>query len=411
MFGFLLIFIPMALVSQPLWAAPSKQTKKPTAAATATATAAAAAAATATAAAAAAATAAPPPATLTATEFIAQAQKLYDSLEYDRVAPLAALALAKPEATLEEKLVAYQLQGSAMAIIGDPTVAEGSFSLLLSMRPDFMLPEDTPPKIRSVFAGVKATVDANRKSIAATQRKELAATVEFTGTTPPQGVGGRPVRFDLGVTDPRGVVKSVRVQYRKRSETEYLSLPLARDPQNAHWAGAVPGEWTASDAGFAMEVIIIASDSEGPLKQLRPTGGAEVNALNEFLSIEVSPGQVDRTQRPVPVWVFGTAAGVTSVLALASGSVAGATAFVNSDYHRKLDASTPENPASGPEITAQASLGSTLNLAQLVGWGAAGVGLIVTGVLALFTNWDGSDLNDQDVLADGPAAAAVVPAS
>jgi hypothetical protein len=341
----------------------------------------------------------------TATELIAQAQKLYDSLEYDKVAPLAAQAIAHPGVTLEEKLVAYQLQGSALAIIGDPTVAEGSFSLLLSMRPDFVLPEDTPPKIKSVFAGVKATVDANRKATAAAQRKELAATIEFGGAPPASAAGGRPVRFELGVVDPRGVVKTVRVQYRKRGEAEYLSLPLARDPKNGQWTGAVPGEWSASDAGFAMEVVVVAADAEGPLKQLGdPTP----------VAIDVSPGQVDRTQRPVPVWVFGTAAGVTGVLALASGGIAGATAVVNADYHRKLDESSPENPAVGSDIVAQAALGGSLNTAQIVGWSAAGVGVIVTGVLALFTNWDGTEPTEEDtVAAPAPAVApaAVAPAA
>lgn len=333
---------------------------------------------------------------------MAQAQKLYDSLEYDKVAPLAAQALAHPAITLEEKLVAYQLQGSALAIIGDPTVAEGSFSLLLSMRPDFVLPEDTPPKIKSVFAGVKATVDANRRATAAAQRKELAGTIEFSGAPPTQAVGGRPVRFELGVVDPRGVVKTVRVQYRKHGEAEFLSLPLARDPKNGQWTGAVPGEWSASDAGFAMEVVVVVADAEGPLKQLGdPTP----------VGVEVSPGQVDRTQRPVPVWVFGTAAGVTGVLAIASGGIAGATAVVNADYHRKLDESSAENPAVGSDIVAQASLGNNLNLAQIVGWGAAGVGVIVTGVLALFTNWDGTEPTEDDVApATAATPAAVVPA-
>lgn len=351
--------------------------------------------------------------TATAPELIAQAQKLYDSLEYDKVAPLAAQALAHPQITLEEKLVAYQLQGSALAIIGDPTVAEGSFSLLLSMRPDFALPEDTPPKIKSVFAGVKATVDANRRATAAAFRKELAATIELSGALPAQTAGGRPVRFELGVVDPRGVVKSVRVQYRKRGEAEFLSLPLGRDPKAGSWTGAVPGEWTANDAGFVMEVVVVAADSEGPLQQLPAGDGSGAGSL----AIEVSAGQVDRTQRPVPIWVFGTSAGVTSALAVATGGIAAATALVNADYHRKLDESSPENPAVGSDIVAQASLGNNLNLAQIVGWGAAGVGVIVTGVLALFTNWDGNEPGEDDTTTTTttPSAAqppaAVVPAA
>ena len=90
-----------------------------------------------------------------AAEAVAEAQRLYDALEYDKVAPLAGQALADPAITLDQKLAAYQLQGSALAIIGDPVDAERPFLLLFTVRPDFTLPDDTPPKIKSVFAKVK----------------------------------------------------------------------------------------------------------------------------------------------------------------------------------------------------------------------------------------------------------------
>jgi len=338
----------------------------------------------------------PPPETRTAAALIAEARALYDALEYDKVAPLAALALAAPDITLDQKLVAYQLQGSALAIIGDPVDAERPFLLLLSVRPDFVVPEDTPPKIKSVFAKVKGEFDAVREAQEAQQRKELAATIEIDGALPATADGGRPVRFDFGVADPRGVVKSVRVQYRRQGETEFLGLPLRRAP-SGRWVGVVPGEWTASEGGFTMEALVVVADQKGPLKTL----GEPVAA------IPVSAGALARKQ-PVPVWVLGTSAGVTGVVALAAGGVTAATAWQNVDFHARLAAATPEDPANGAEIVAQQRLGESLNVAALAGWGTAGVAAIVTGVLALFTNWSGEEL---DVAApatttEGPAAAA-----
>jgi hypothetical protein len=209
----------------------------------------------------------PAPETRGAAALIAEARALYDALEYDKVAPLAALALAAPDITLEQKLVAYQLQGSALAIIGDPVDAERPFLLLLSVRPDFVVPDDTPPKIKSVFAKVKGEFDAVREAQEAQQRKELAATIEIDGALPTSADGGRPLRFDFGVADPRGVVKSVRVQYRRQGEAEFLSLPLRRAP-SGRWVGVVPGEWTASEAGFTMEALVVVADQKGQLKAL-----------------------------------------------------------------------------------------------------------------------------------------------
>jgi hypothetical protein len=336
-------------------------------------------------------TPAPPPITSTrsASELIAEAQKLYDGLEYDKVAPLAAAALATADISLDEKLLAYQLQGSALAIIGDPVDAERPFLLLLSVRPDFSLPEDAPPKIVSVFAKVKGEFDALRAIQEAQQRKELSATITIDGAIPDTAVGGSALRFEFGVQDPRGVVKSVRVQYRRQGEPEFLGLPLRR-AVSGQWVGVVPGEWTASDGGFVMETSVVVSDQKGPLKKLG----------DPFATIQVSAGELER-QRPVPLWAFGTSAGVTGVAALAATGVTVATALQNADFHGKLEAATPENPASGADIVAQQRLGESLNTAALVGWSAAGVAAIVTGVLGLFTNWSGEEL---DASADGAGA-------
>lgn len=326
-----------------------------------------------------------PAAPLTAKEALSQARKLYDSLEYDKVAPLAATALAAPDVTLDDKLIAYQLQGSALAIIGDPTDAERPFLLLLSVRQDFALPEDTPPKIKSVFAKVKGEFDEVRRADEARQRRELAATIEIVGLPPAQAVGGRALRFEFGVTDPRGVVKSVRVQYRKKGESEFLALPLARDVKTGQWAAAVPGEWTASPTPFAMDVVLTVADATGPLRQL----GDPVP-----LAIEVLAGEVDRSVRPVPLWVFGTSIGVTTAALVTSGALAGVTAWQNADYHQKLEASKTGEPAVGRDIVEQQNRGNALNVAQAVGWGAVGVGGLVSGVLAIFTNWSGDEATE-----------------
>lgn len=330
--------------------------------------------------------------TRTATDLLKEAQALYDGLEYDKVAPLAARALAVADITLEEKLAAYQLQGSALAIIGDPVDAERPFLLLLSVRPDFTVPADTPPKIKSVFAKVKGEFDAVREAQEAQQRKELSATIDIGGALPATADGGKSLRFEFNVADPRGVVKSVRVQYRRQGEPEFLGLPLRKSASGA-WVGVVPGEWTASEAGFTMEAAVVVADQKGVLKQLG----------DPPIGIAVSAGALER-QRPVPLWAFGTSVGVTGVTALAASGITAATAWQNADFHSKLDAATPENPASGAEIVAQRNVGESLNVAALAGWGTAGVAAIVTGVLALFTNWSGEDLDVAPAPTDQPTS-------
>ncbi len=316
-----------------------------------------------------------------APDAIAEAQRLYDALEYDLVAPLASQALSDPNITLDQKLAAYQLQGSALAIVGDPVDAERPFLLLFTVRPDFSLPDDTPPKIKSVFAKVKGEFDAVRDAQEAQQRKELAATIDIVGSLPVEANGGRPLRFEFNVGDPRGVVRSVRVQYRKKGEPDFLSLPLRRNVRGA-WVGVVPGEWTASDVAFTVEASLIVADQKGPLKRLG----------EPFATVAVSAGELAR-QLPVPVWGFGTAAGVTGAVTVAAAGVTILTRVQNADFRSKLDRATADNPADGRDIVAQQQLGESLNVAVVASWATAGVAAVVTGVLALFTNWSGEDLD------------------
>ena len=232
-----------------------------------------------------------------------------------------------------------------------------------------------------MFAKVKGEFDAVRDAQEAQQRKELAATIDIAGSFPVEASGGRPVRFEFNVVDPRGVVTSVRVQYRKQGEPDFLSLPLRRNVRGA-WVGVVPGEWTASDVAFTVEASLVVADQKGPLKRLG----------EPFATVAVTAGELAR-QRPVPVWGFGTAAGLTGAVAVAAAGVTVLTAVQNADFHSKLDRATADNPADGRDIVTQQQLGESLNVAVIGSWATAGVAAVVTGVLALFTNWSGEDLD------------------
>jgi hypothetical protein len=328
---------------------------------------------------------------LTTTALVALARQQYDALEYDRVAKLAEEALARPDLTLDEKLDAYALQGSALAIVADPIDAEKPFRLLLRARPEFNLPDATPPKILAVFRKVQVEEKAIVDEFAAIQRQRLSATLKLTGDAPEGARGGRAVRFGYRLRDPQGAVESVRVQYRRKGEGEFTSLPLKRDDAGL-WTGRIPGEWTANEGGFVLEYVVVAGDEKGTLVSLGTTAAPQ--------ALEVGAGQVDKNAHPVPAWGFWTAAGATGAVGVASGALAATTAWLNADYHRQLDESTPERPADGAALARQAELGTNVMVAQFVGWGVTGLGVVVSGLLAPFTNWSGETLDEGAAPAD-----------
>jgi hypothetical protein len=319
-------------------------------------------------------------------ELVTLTRQQYDNLEYDRVAKLAEEVLARTDLTIEQKLDAYALQGSALAIVADPIDAEKPFRLLLRARPEFNLPDSTPPKILAVFRKVQVEEKAILDEFAAIQRQRLAATLKLTGDAPGDARGGRALRFRYRLRDPQGAVESVRVQYRRKGEGEFTSLPLKRDDEG-EWAGRIPGEWSANEGGFVLEYVVVAGDDKGTLISLGSTSAPQ--------TLDVAAGQVDKNAHPVPAWGFWTAAGATGAVGLTAGALAGTTAWLNADYHRQLDESTPERPADGAALKRQAELGNTVMIAQFVGWGVAGLGVVVAGLLAPFTNWSG-EVFDED---------------
>ena len=69
------------------------------------------------------------------------------------------------------------------------------------------------------------------------------------------------------------------------------------------------------------------------------------------------------------------------------------TRVQDADFHNKLDRATADNPADGRDIVAQQQLGESLNVAVVASWATAGVAAVVTGVLSLFTNFSGEELD------------------
>jgi hypothetical protein len=321
-----------------------------------------------------------------AKELLADAKRAYDALDYENVVELAGRALVDPAIGFDDKLVAYQLQGSALSIL-DPLEAGKPFLLLLTARPDFVLPPETPPKIRQTFAVVKSDFDESRAAREAAERKALAATIDVEDLTPARSMGGRPLRIAWAVGDPRGVVKAVRALYRKRGGGDFAVLPLERDARSGRWTGGVPGEWTANEGGLVVEHGVVVEDAGGVLVER----GREAPLL-----IEIGAGEVER-EAPFSPWVVWTSAGVTALAVVASSGATATTMIVDHDYRQRVAAATEDAPADGAALIQTASLGNSMNVAAWVGWGVVGAGALVTGAAALLTNWNAGE--DDEAIA------------
>lgn len=255
----------------------------------------------------------PDPSGLPPAELHAQMRRLYDALDYDRIVPFAAALVAHPDATVEQRLDAYLVQGSSLAIVGHPIEAEMPFRFLLRGRPDFDLPADTPPKILAVFRKVQVEERAIRDNLAAHVRRDLVRTLAIDGLPQGSARGGFPLRFELRLTDPKNAVRGVRVDYRRAGRAAFSSLALEPHAPG-RWVGEIPGEWTADEAPYLLEYRVHTVDADGaPLLTLG--GERPLTAAMEAGSV------ADATPLLQSWWFWGSVAVATTAVLGAAGAV------------------------------------------------------------------------------------------
>jgi hypothetical protein len=325
-----------------------------------------------------AASPAPPPAQETATtpELFERLQSLYKSLEYEQVMTLAKVTLARPDLKPEQLLEVQRLQASSMAIVGDPAEAERPFRLLLRARPDYAMPDNTPPKILAVFRKVQSEERALASQLKEVERAKLIGGLKLLGELPDAAQGGRALVFSYRLRDPTGAVDVVRVQYRRQGQKVFSSLALERDAEGA-WAGAIPGALTADSTGYQLECYVETLDASGPLLTLFTADKPKLIAM--------SPGAVEVARfKPVPKGVFWTSAAVTIIGALGSGALGYSLYATQANYNTDAMAAMVDGAALADKARKGDQLATALT-ASLIG---SAVMLVITLVFVPLTNFN-----------------------
>ncbi len=311
---------------------------------------------------------------LPTTALLAKTQELYTSLEYDQVIPLSTALLARSDLTIDQRLEAYRLQGCAKAIVEDPVDAEKPFRLLLRARPDYDLPNDTTPKILSVFRKVQTEEQALAKQLREVDRSRIIANLRLLGEPPSEFKGGRPLKFSFRLKDPTGAVEAIRLPYRRTGQKVFSSLALERN-EAGDWRGAVPGEFTADETGFALEYYVETADADGPLLSLG-------TALSPKTITILAGTLFTERPKPVPRGVFIASASVTGVLGVAAGVLAILFNTTQSNYR-----SLAQGQVEGAVLVSTARQGEVLATATNATLIACGAGLLTTIVLSTLTNF------------------------
>ncbi|HOX45332.1 MAG TPA: tetratricopeptide repeat protein [Myxococcota bacterium] len=99
----------------------------------------------------------PRPAAPSGAKQVDQAIQLYYEGRYQKAEQALLKALESPDLDAGRKLGALQYLAFCQVAMGDVESARQTFDRVLTLRPDFVLPAGTPPKISNLFEEVKAT--------------------------------------------------------------------------------------------------------------------------------------------------------------------------------------------------------------------------------------------------------------
>jgi hypothetical protein len=197
-----------------------------------------------------------------AQELLDRARSLYDALDYDKVVPLAEQIINRHDATEQQRLDAQLLEGSCLAIIGDPIAAEKPFRALLRARPSFDLPPKTAPRILTVFRKVQVEERVIREQEEQAKLEQVRKGIGLSGVPPAAARGGEVIGFEYRLEDPTQAVAELSLKYRRAGQASYSSLALQRLPSGA-WRAELPPEWTSSPDGFTLQYYLSTADKSG----------------------------------------------------------------------------------------------------------------------------------------------------
>ncbi len=93
---------------------------------------------------------------------ITRAQEQIDQGDFEEAVKTLQAALNEPDVTDDDLVEMYRLLGLASLYLGDEAQARQAYERLLQARPDFELPRNAPPKLRTLYARIKEDIKRRR---------------------------------------------------------------------------------------------------------------------------------------------------------------------------------------------------------------------------------------------------------
>jgi len=245
----------------------------------------------------------PPPTTTTAptaaTAKLVALREQFAQLACERVIADAPAVEDHRLASLDERLEATFRHAYCLVVLGNISDASALFAAIVQEKVDANPPFEVEPRVQILLEAARAEEVKRQLEATAEQRRKLIERVTLHVHPPLNLTGGNRAIFVVDVGDPEALVRSLRVDFRKRPPTnpsasssdavsvssgpgEFYALPVVKQSDGT-WKGEIPGTYTRSKSGLVMEWFISASDDKGAL--IKSVGTRDAPSL-----LQVAPG-------------------------------------------------------------------------------------------------------------------------
>lgn len=267
-------------------------------------------------------------------EKMGELRALFEKLECEQLIVLAPAVEDHRLATKEQRHEAMFRRGYCLVVIGNTGEADALFRDIMREDADAQPSFPIEQRVLALVESARTEIVKERERARVAARQKLVERIAFELSGTPNVKGGNRVFFDVRLTDPDDVVKSMRVDFRRKGEREYYALPVTKK-DDGWWRGEVPGTYTRSSQGMTLEWFLTLSDDNG--EALRTSGTREAphtlevlpgSAIAEDLEAKERVPQPTRFVAGIAITPFFTIVGVAAGVFLSVG-VAGGLGFID----------------------------------------------------------------------------------
>lgn len=219
---------------------------------------------------------------------LARARELYDALEFDEAGHTLQRAIEYADNCRWDLGEIYRLKAFVDAVNGERERCHRDFEIFLALNPDYEMPAEVPPKIRSCFEDARSVAPSRRQ-------------LGLEHDTPKDVQPNAPVALKVRVIDPLRLVDQVEVHFRREGVKIFTTVSARADESVSV---VIPALSVPPDPeGYRMEYLVRAVDRWGGVL-------AEQGSVRRPLRFDVAPGAGSVDGLVGAWWFWAVIAGV-----------------------------------------------------------------------------------------------------